>query len=120
MNQNQRNKIAEAMRLIREAMSENGSEQLPLIQPPAVADLKGFSTPVKELAGALYRTFGMNSINPKDSRVPKMQADTGMMRIDNFLTTMKSRDIVEITYHVFPGTQRKRVASFRFVKTIPQ
>lgn len=120
MNQNQRIRLAQAMNLIRDVLSENGSEQLPLIEPPAIADLKGFSTPVKELAAALYRTFGMHAINPKDARVIKMQADTGMMRIDNFLTTMKSRDIVEITHHPFPGTQRKRVAFFRFVKTIPQ
>jgi hypothetical protein len=55
MNQNQRNKLAEAMRLIREAMSENGSEQLPLIQPPAVADLTGISSVMKDFTKSKNR-----------------------------------------------------------------
>ncbi len=118
MNQIQRNKLAEAMRLIREVMSENGSEQLPLIQPPAVADLTGISSAMKEFTKAIYRTFGMNSVKPLDQRVRSVQAETGMMRIDNFITTMTSREIVDVTYE--QHGQRKRVASFRFVKTIPQ
>lgn len=106
------------MRLIREAMSENGGEQLPLIQPPAVADLTGISSAMKDFTKAIYRTFGMNSVKPLDQRVRSVQAETGMMRIDNFITTMTSREIVDVTYE--QHGQRQRVASFRFVKTIPQ
>ena len=118
MTQNQRNKLAEAMRLIREAMNENGGEQLPLIQPPAVADLTGISSTMKEFTKAIYRTFGMNSVKPSDQRVRSMQAETGMMRIDNFITTMTSREIIDVSYE--QHGQRQRVASFRFLKTIPQ
>jgi hypothetical protein len=118
MNQNQRNKLAEAMRLIREVMSENGSEQLPLIQPPAVADLTGISSVMKDFTKAIYRTFGMNSVKPSDQRVRGIQAETGMMRIDNFVATMTSRNIIEVTHEKYG--HKTRVGSFRFVKTIPQ
>ncbi len=118
MNQNQRNKLAEAMRLIREVMSENGSEQLPLIQPPAVADLTGISSAMKDFTKAIYRTFGMNSVKPSDQRVRGLQAETGMMRIDNFVTTMTTRNIIEVTHEKYGN--KSRLASFRFVKTIPQ
>jgi hypothetical protein len=118
MNQNQRNKLAEAMRLIREVMSENGSEQLPLIQPPAVADLTGISSAMKDFTKAIYRTFGMNSVKPSDQRVRGLQAETGMMRIDNFVTTMTTRNIIEVTHEKYG--HKSRVASFRFLKTISQ
>ncbi len=118
MNQNQRNKLAEAMRLIREVMAENGSEQLPLIQPPAIADLTGISSAMKDFTKAIYRTFGMNSVKPSDQRVRGLQAETGMMRIDNFVTTMTSRNIIEVTHEKYGN--KSRLASFRFVKTIPQ
>lgn len=118
MTQNQRNKLAEAVRLLREVMAENGSEQLPLIQPPAVADLTGISSAMKDFTKAIYRTFGMNSVKPSDQRVRGIQAETGMMRIDNFITTMTGRDIIDVTYE--QHGQRQRVASFQFVKTIPQ
>ena len=106
------------MQLIREALNENGSEQLPLIQPPAVADLTGISSAMKEFTKAIYRIFGMNSVKPSDQRVRSVQAETGMMRIDNFITTMTSRDVIDVTYE--QHGQRQRVASFRFIKTIPQ
>jgi len=119
MNQNQRNKLAEAMRLIREVMSENGSEQLPLISAPEVADLSNLRKPTVDFARALYRTFGMKSINCKDQQVIKMQAETGMMRMDGFLYTMNQRQFIDTTYHdTLSG--RKIAKSFRFVKTIPQ
>jgi hypothetical protein len=118
MNQNQRNKLAEAMRLIREVMAENGSEQLPLIQPPAVADLTGISSVMKDFTKSIYRTFGMNSVKPSDQRVRGIQAETGMMRIDNFVATMTSRNIIEVTHEKYG--HKTRVGSFRFVKTIPQ
>jgi hypothetical protein len=118
MNQNQRNKLAEAMRLIREVMSENGSEQLPLIQPPAVADLTGISSAMKEFTKAIYRTFGMNSIRPSSPQIRSVQAETGMMRIDNFVTTMTSRNIIDVSFEKYGN--KSRVASFRLVKTIPQ
>ena len=118
MTHNQRNKLAEAMRLIREVMAENGSEQLPLIQPPAVADLTGISSAMKDFTKAIYRTFGMNSVKPSDQRVRGLQAETGMMRIDNFVTTMTSRNIIEVTHEKYGN--KSRLASFRFLKTIPQ
>ena len=118
MTHNQRNKLAEAMRLIREVMAENGSEQLPLIQPPAVADLTGISSVMKDFTKAIYRTFGMNSVKPSDQRVRGIQAETGMMRIDNFVATMTSRNIIEVTHEKYG--HKTRVGSFRFVKTMPQ
>jgi hypothetical protein len=119
MTQNQRNKLAEAVRLLREILNENGSEQLPLISAPDVADLTKLRQSTIEFARALYRTFGMKSINPNDKQVIKLQAETGMMRMDNFYLSMKTRELIETKLRLTPSG-RGVVESFRFIKTIPQ
>jgi hypothetical protein len=119
MTQNQRNKLAEAVRLLREILNENGSEQLPLISAPDVADLTKLRQSTIEFARALYRTFGMKSINPNDKQVIKLQAETGMMRMDNFYLSMKARELIETKLRHTPSG-RGVVESFRFIKTIPQ
>ena len=119
MTQNQRNKLAEAMRLIREVMNENGGEQLPLISAPEVADMTKLRQSTVDFARSLYRTFGMKSINPTDKQVIKLQAETGMMRMDNFYLSMKARELIETKLRLTPSG-RGVVESFRFIKTIPQ
>lgn len=118
MTHNQRIKLLEAIKILQDISAAGVGEQLELIAPPAVTDLSGLSAPMREFTKAIYRTFGWNSVKPDDKRVRQIQAETGMMRIDNFVTTMQSRNIIETIYH--QHGKRQRLASFRILKTIPQ
>lgn len=118
MTHNQRIKLLEAIKILQDLAAAGAGEQLELIAPPAVADLSGISAAMREFTKAIYRTFGMNSVKPDDNRLRGIQAETGMMRIDNFVTTMQGRNIIEATYHQHGN--RKRLVLFRILKTIPQ
>ena len=118
MTHNQRNKLAEAMRLIREVMAENGGEQLPLIPAPDVASMTYLTKATRSFIRALYRNYGMAPIDPHDKKFLQFQADFGMMNIHEFYKTMEKRGVIERTF-VGEGS-RKITKHFRFLKTIPQ
>jgi hypothetical protein len=118
MNQNQRNKLAEAMRLIREVMAENGGEQLPLIQPPAMADLSGFRRSTIDLLKEVHRAFGTRSVDIKSKAFREIQFKAGLMRINKFCDSLEDRGIIETDGRT--TKDRRYITSFRIIKTIPQ
>jgi len=118
MNQHQRIRLAQAMNLIRDVLSENGSEQLPLIQPPAMADLSGFRRSTIDLLKEVHRAFGTRSVDIKSKAFREIQFKAGLMRINKFCDSLEERGIIETDGRT--TKDRRYITSFRIIKTIPQ
>jgi hypothetical protein len=118
MNQHQRIRLAQAINLIRDVLSENGSEQLPLIQPPAMADLSGFRRSTIDLLKEVHRAFGTRSVDIKSKAFREIQFKAGLMRVNKFCDSLEDRGIIETDGR--STKDRRYITSFRIIKTIPQ
>lgn len=116
MNQTNRAKLHEIVRLVKEIISDTG-EQLSIDLAPDVADLKNIKYPIRKFLNLLYAEFGMKLIGMGDQKLMKFQIEAGIVRIDKFFEKMLEREIIEV--HRKPNVKRNSVASFRIIKAIP-
>jgi len=112
----QRAKLTEAVRLLREIIGE--ATQLPLI-PAAneIADMDRLHHKTVTLSRELYQKYLQEWIDPKDPNVMSTMARHGQMNLSNFLFNLENRKIIEVRRtKPGPGT---RILSFRYILKVP-
>ena len=113
----QRAKLTEAVRLLREIIGE--ATQLPLI-PAAneIADMSGLRSNTVALSRDLYEKHLTEWIDPKDPRVMATMAKHGVMNVSGYFQSMEARSIIEVRRD--GQGHGARYQSFRFILKIPQ
>lgn len=113
----QRAKLTEAFRLLREIIRE--TTQLPLI-PAAneIADISGLRSNTVALSRDLYAKHLTEWIDPKDPAVMATMARHGVMNVSGYFQSMEARSIIEVRRD--GQGHGARYQSFRFILKIPQ
>lgn len=112
----QRAKLAEAIRILREIMGE--ATQLPLIPPEnEIANMDRLHHKTVTLSRELYQKYLQDWIDPKDPNVMASMARHGQMNLSNFLFNLENRKIVEVR-RTKPG-HGTRILSFRYILKVP-
>ena len=113
----QRAKLAEAIRILREIMGE--ATQLPLItQADEMADISNLRKNTVSLSRELYARHLTEWIDPKDLVCMSTMARHGVMNVPAYFQTMEARKIIEVRRDGIG--HRARYNSFRFILKIPQ
>ena len=113
----QRAKLAEAIRILREIMGE--ATQLPLITAAnEVADMSGLRANTVALSRDLYAKHLTEWIDPKDPTVMATMARHGVMNVSGYFQSMEARSIIEVRRD--GQGHGARYQSFRFILKIPQ
>lgn len=113
----QRAKLTEAVRLLREIIGE--ATQLPLI-PAAneIADISGLRSNTVALSRDLYAKHLTEWIDPKDATVMATMARHGVMNVTGYFQIMEARKIIEVRRE--GSGHGARYQCFRFILKIPQ
>lgn len=116
MTTEQRAKLTEAVRLLREIIGE--STQLPLItESQETANMSGLRQTTIALSRELYGKYLTAWIDHRDPMVMATMARHGIMNISAYFQTLENRSIIEVRRD--GAGKSSRYNSFRFILKIP-